>query len=103
MNRQDIRTWLERNATMMPETRFTADDLDHVAECMEHLVRWYFEDYPLGDFLTAVVKNNFTEACFRADEPNRKALYLYALFLYNKMPAEWREKANPELKKQSQA
>tara|TARA_Y100000310_G_scaffold246164_2_gene251297 strand:- start:1685 stop:1945 length:261 start_codon:yes stop_codon:yes gene_type:complete len=77
----------------MVETNFTTEELDHIARCMYHIHRWYHEDYPLGDFLTAVVQDKLTEACFRADDINRKALYLYALFLVNKINYDYREKA----------
>lgn len=93
MEQSEIRTWLEANAKLMPDTAFASDELDHVAMCMHHLYRWYHEGYPIGDFLTAVVKNDFTEACFQADDTNRKAFYLYALFVANKISLEHRKKA----------
>ncbi|KKN62618.1 hypothetical protein LCGC14_0510290 [marine sediment metagenome] len=93
MNELEIRHWVGSNASsLMPETNFTPEELDHIAMCIEHLYRWYSEGYPIGDFLTAVAQNNFSEACFRADDTNRKALYLYALFLANKVPL-WNRKA----------
>jgi len=90
MNLSDIRQWVEENAKgLMPDTGFTPDELDHLAKCMHHITMWYHENYPIGRFLTAVVKNDFTEACFQADNINRKALYLYALFLANKLPYDY--------------
>jgi len=65
---------------------------------MHHIYRWYHKDYPIGDFLTAVVRNDFTEACFQADDINRKAFYLYALFLANKIPMDYRMKAKGKMK-----
>jgi hypothetical protein len=95
MNRNDINHWVIESAEgLMPESQFTPKELDHVAMCMEHIDKWYYEDYPIGDFLTAVVRNDFIGACFRADDTNRKALYLYALFLRNKMPPDYFDKAN---------
>ena len=89
-----IRDWVEQNAKgLMPELPLLADELDHIAMCMHHIYRWYHEGYPIGDFLTAVVQNNFMEACLHADDVNRKAFYLYALFLANKIPFDYREKA----------
>jgi len=94
MYRQDIFNWVKSNATgLMPEIPLAEEEIDHVAMCMEHIHRWYYEGYPLGHFLTAVVNNDFCEACFHADDANRKALYLYALYLANKIPGDWREKA----------
>ena len=89
MNLQEIREYLERNN----EPGLTPDELDHVAMCCEHITKWYYEDYPLGGFLTAVVRNNLTEAVFQADHINLKALKLYAWFLTWNLPADWRKKA----------
>lgn len=97
MDRNDINNWVEQNATgLMPETGFTPDEIDHISMCMEHILKWYYEGYPLGHFLTAIVGNDFCEACFKADGTNRKALYLYALFLANKIPFDYRDKAKVE-------
>lgn len=97
MTRTEIDKWVVSNASgLMPDTPFTLDEIDHIATCMEHIYLWYHKDYPIGDFLTAVVRNDFSEACFQADDPNRKALYLYALFLANKLPLDYRKKANKE-------
>ena len=94
MNETDIRQWVESNAEgLMPDTQFTLDELDHIAMCMHHIYKWYHEGYPIGDFLTSVVRNDFSEACFKADDVNRRALYLYALFLANKIGYDYRDKA----------
>ena len=87
MTAEEIREWVERNSTLMPETHFTSDDLDHVAMCMEHIYEWAHGRWPdLGHFCRAIVDNDFRVACTKADIPNRKALYLYALFVYNCIP-----------------
>ncbi len=39
-----------------------------------------------------VVNNDLTEAVFRADDVNIKALKLYAWFLAWNIPADWRQK-----------
>ena len=94
MNQSDIRQWVEANSNgLMPTIPLTLDELDHIAMCMHHIYKWYHKDYPIGVFLTAVVRNDFTEACFQADDINRTALYLYALFLANKLPMDYRKKA----------
>jgi len=92
MEQSDIRQWVGENAKYMD---LNSDEIDHIAMCLHHIYRWYHEGYPLGGFLTAVVKNDFSEACFRADDINRKALYLYALFVANKIGYDYRKKANP--------
>ena len=88
MNYTEIRKYAEDNN----EPNLTPEELDHVAMCMEHIQKWYYEDYPLGDFLTAVVRNDLLESCFHADDVNIKALKLYAYFLTWNLPADWREK-----------
>jgi len=94
MNKEQIRLWVEQNAKgLMSQIPLDAKEIDHIAYCMEHIDRWYHEGYPVGDFLSAVVKDNFSEACFQADDINRKALYLYALFMANKIPGDYRKKA----------
>ena len=99
MDYRDIRFWTRQNAEgLMPEATFSGDDLDHIAMCLDHIYRWYYEDYPIGDFLTAVVRNDFCEACYYADDVNRKALYLYAIFLANKLPFDYRKKTIAALK-----
>ena len=89
MNYTEIRKYAEDNN----EPNLTSKELDHVAMCMEHIQKWYYEGYPLGSFLTAVVKNDLTEAVFQADNVNIRALKLYAWFLTWNLPADWRSKA----------
>ena len=89
MNYQEIRDYAESNN----EPKLTSDELDHVAMCMENIQKWYYEDYPLGGFLSAVVRNDLIEAVFQADDVNIRALKLYAWFLTWNLPADWSEKA----------
>ena len=89
MDYAEIRQYVEDNN----ELGLTHEELDHVAMCMEHLRKWYYEDYPIGSFLQAVVRNDLMETVFRADDINLKALKLYGLFLTWKMPGDWRQKA----------
>ncbi len=93
MEESEVRQWVEQNATLQPNIELTPKELDHIAMCMHHIWQWYFEGRPLGDFLTAVIQDKFAEACVRADDVNRKALYLYALFLANKVGQDYIEKA----------
>jgi len=84
-----IREWVISNVRLISNTTFNLDDLDHLVLCLDHLYRHYTEGYPIGDFLSAVADNNLSEAVAGADDVNRKALYLYALFLANKLPYPW--------------
>ena len=92
MKISEIREYLEDNN----EPGLTPDELDHVAMCCEHIQKWYYEDYPLGSFLSAVVKNDLIGAIFQADDINSKALKLYAYFLTWNLPADWRNKGKGE-------
>ena len=94
MEESDIRQWVEANTVLQPEIRLTPKEVGHIAMCLHHIWLWYFEGRPLGDFLTAIVQDKFAEACIRADDVNRKALYLYALFLANKITLTYRKKAS---------
>jgi hypothetical protein len=96
MNFQEIRDYLERNN----EPNLAPDELDHVAMCCNHIMKWYYEDYPIGDFLTAVVRNDLTEAVLRADDINTRALKLYAWFLTWNLPADWRKKGQGKKREQ---
>ena len=93
MDYTEIREYVERNNKL----GLSPDELDHVALCCDRITKWYYEDYPLGDFLTAIVRNDLMEACFKADDVNIRALKLYAWFLTWNLPADWRQKANPVL------
>ena len=84
-----IKEWVKDNAEgLMPETHFTPDELEHITMCCNHLFEWATLDRPLGNFLTAVKDNNFWKACTKADDTNRRALYLYAMFMLNWIPAD---------------
>jgi len=89
MTLTEIRQYVEDNN----EPGLNANEVDHVAMCCEHISRWYYEDYPLGSFLTAVVRNDLINAVFRADGINLKALKIYAYFLTWNLPDDWRQKA----------
>jgi len=93
MDYTEIREYAERNN----EPGLNSEELDHVAMCMEHIQKWYYEDYPLGDFLTAVVRNDLMGAVFQADDVNIGALKMYAWFLTWNLPADWRQRVKPIL------
>lgn len=83
-----IKKWVKDNAEgLMPDQHFTDEELEHITMCCEYLFEWATLDRPLGNFLTAVKDNHFIAACIQADDVNRKALYLYAMFMLNRMPA----------------
>lgn len=51
------------------------------------IVRHVMNGQATGDFLTAVMENNLTEACCRADSINRHALFEIVGVLYDYTPA----------------
>lgn len=54
---------------------------------MPSLRRYIEEKIQPGDFLTAVIQNDLSEACSRADDENMRNLPAYAAYLYNEAPA----------------
>jgi len=96
LTREDIVIWLKAQGLvkhLVEHGALTEKDLEHTADCMYHIYMWYWNDLPVGHFLTAVLKNDFIEACCRADSTNKMLLSMYALFLYNAMPIDYRRKA----------
>jgi len=53
----------------------------------EGLIEYFAARRPTGGFLTAVLENDFKQACVRADVINRYYLRELALFLFNFCPA----------------
>lgn len=48
---------------------------------------WVSDGRPPGSFLTAVLCNDLKEACARADDHNRYALFDIVFYLYNECPS----------------
>jgi len=48
---------------------------------------WVFEGRPPGGFLTAVLRNELSQAVAAADNENLRALVPICMFLYNRMPS----------------
>lgn len=60
-----------------------------IPEHCRHGMQNYIEHgIPVGDFLTAVLENDFMEAVTRCDATNRAALREYAIFLHQEAPRE---------------
>lgn len=93
--KKNYREWVKENLEFRG-LEITEEELDHVVHCLTSLIRWYFEDVPLGDFLRAVVRNDLMEAFGRADATNTKFMCIYPIFLYCQMPVGWREKAKED-------
>jgi hypothetical protein len=60
-----------------------------IPEHMKASLTGYIErGVPVGDFLTAVLENNLSEACGRADDENLANLPAYVAYLYNEAPSQ---------------
>jgi len=61
----------------------------HIPErMMDGLCRYIEEHCPVGDFLTAVLSNDLTEAVNLADDENMANLPAYVVYLYNIAPSQ---------------
>ena len=61
----------------------------HIPEHMlEALSRYIDGHQPVGDFLTAVLKNDLRDACGRADDTNLANLPAFVAYLYNVAPSD---------------
>ena len=58
------------------------------ANMMYSLLAYRDQGRPVGDFLQAVISNDFMRAAGHADDVNRSILYLYARWFYNEAPTE---------------
>ena len=98
LTKEDIKEWLKEQGQikyLIEKQAITEKDLDHVATCMYDIYLAYHNKIPrsgIGHFLTQVIKNDFMGACGSADKTNSLILPLYATFLYNCVPADYREK-----------
>jgi len=54
------------------------------------LAKYIVEGHPVGDFLTAVLSNSFTDAFLLADEANTVAMKDWAAFMYWDCPSNCR-------------
>ncbi len=50
------------------------------------LIRYFENQIPPGNFLTAILQNDLMEAFGRADETNRYSMRAYVIWLYNAAP-----------------
>ena len=67
---------------------FNAATRVHVLRCLKSIVARLFKLAPSGDFGQAILRNDLREAVLVADNTNRYCLYLYIMFLANKVPAK---------------
>ena len=93
LSHNDIFEYLLEDAADMSGRDIPEQELHHIAECCHHLYLWSVGKLPsLGDFLTAVVKNDLMKAVSHADRTNMRSLWVYAVFIYNVAPVGWNKK-----------
>jgi hypothetical protein len=51
------------------------------------IIRYYENGIPPGDFLSAVIDNDLSEAVARADDENVHLLKAYVMWFYNQAPS----------------
>lgn len=66
----------------------TSSDIKHVIKCLHSIVAHLFKLAPSGSFGQAIIRNDLRDAVCLADDTNRNCLYLYIMFLANKVPAK---------------
>lgn len=69
----------------MPEYRFRGFHIP--AHMMEALERYIEHHSPVGDFLSAVIRNDLRTAVEKADDVNIRNLPAYIAYLYNEAPS----------------
>lgn len=92
LERNTIYDYLAQNLSVL--SHMVPRELEHVADLCFSLYEWSAKGGHLGDFLTAVVKNDLKEAVGRADNVNQKQLWVYPTFIYNCAPAGWKDGKN---------
>lgn len=58
------------------------------AHMLDALKRYTEKHCPVGDFLTAVLENNLSEAVGKADDYNLRNLPAFVGYLYNEAPSQ---------------
>lgn len=80
MTKEDLEKMVSADRLDRSEYELTEKDL-------EPLIRYVENRILPGDFLTAVLSNNLSEAAGCADLYNRRRLFEYVSWLYNEAPA----------------
>ena len=63
----------------------TPEEKRHALSIMKSLYMVWLEQYNAGNFINAVLKNDFMEVINRADDINMRCLKLYVWFKHNEM------------------
>lgn len=82
---------------ILDSTHFGLEECKHVRSCLKGIVARLFKLAPVGNFGQAILRNDLRDAVLLADDTNRTCLYLYIMFLANKVPAQRLWEARKEL------
>lgn len=67
-----------------------SSEYDGIGDIVDSLQLYVKQGVMPGDFLTAVLENNLSEACGRADLTNQRRLIVIVRYVYNRIPsAAW--------------
>jgi len=91
LNDVELREWIEVNRD--PYSDFNLN-VNHAIHMCRTISNWYYHNFPMGDFCTAMVKNDFIEAVARADDINLHQLKIYMLFLTWHIGEDYLERGN---------
>ena len=89
---EEIKLWVAQNNDGL----LNGMEEVHVALCLHKITLWYWTGLALGGFLTAVAQDSLSRAIGHADDINRKAIYLYPMFLHWNLPSDYIKKAKGE-------
>lgn len=80
---------------MHPELQHFHDRMEEIGSniprhMLDGVKNYVLYGVPLGDFLYALMCNDFMEMCQKADDINRTLFWEYAMLLYNAVPTNCR-------------
>jgi len=87
-----LRSYIESDCRYIYPSGLDEEVIWQVARCIHHIYEHYHKWNQPGQFLMALATNNFDKIMDYADSENKRAIYLYRLYLYNCAPGNWREK-----------
>ncbi len=94
---QTARRWLIRHCNLVVSYA-SIKELDHLAYCLCLLLTRFqsgnvtgVEEVVVDEFISALASENLVNAFVMADETNSKYMRVYAQFIYDVIPINWRK------------
>jgi len=78
-HQDEVREWLLKNGVKK-------EDVEHVLKCLRAAIAELYGEFPCGDFMRAILKNDLMETIFRADDINIHYIPVYVRFLFWYIP-----------------